>query len=710
LNDGGGTNVLNDAGGTNTLNASTGTNTLVGRGGGHNTLNVASGLSITGSGSGYNLSNGGSGAETLTANSDPSGTIAWNLDSHNTYQGYAGPLTTGNAGQLSLVKAGTGSQTLSGQNIYSGSTTIGAGTLVLDSTASLGNTAIEVMGGATLAAHPSAANPLTAGVTGSTSAGATLALDSSSTFSMTDGATGTFNLTQQSGFSDASLSVNSAALNFNLSSTGSDQLADAGSAAVSGTNTINITGLGSSLSSGCTYTLVSATSGLSGNFVFANGTPIQNLTVGGHTYTLALRNTDTAETVTVGSTDYWVGTSTANTWDTSAANWSATSGGSVHTTFHNGDVVVFDDAAAASNVTLPAGVSPSAIIFNNSSNHPYTINGSASIGIGGAGTWLSVGGGGSVTLVGANTFSGLTTLSAHSTLQLGNSSGNGAVGGDILDNAGLIFANPAPQPYAGAISGVGSVNVTGAGTLTLSGASTYSGATTVGSTSTLAAGAADAFSPNSTYAVSGKLDLAGNDQAIVSLTGNGTVTNSAPSTATLTASGDSAGTTFSGVMQDGTSGGGALALTMLGPGTETLSGANTFTGAATISGGTLQIANNLALQDAAVEIDSPGAISFASAVTAPVFASLSGNANIALATANSAAVNLTVGNDNADTTYSGVLSGPGGLTKTGADTLTLTGGVSTYTGATHVAGGAIRLSDNNHQILTTRSPPARPAR
>jgi hypothetical protein len=47
--------------------------------------------------------------------------------------------------------------------------------------------------------------------------------------------------------------------------------------------------------------------------VFSNGTPLENLTVGGHAYTLALRNTDTTETVTVGSTDYWVGTTAANT-------------------------------------------------------------------------------------------------------------------------------------------------------------------------------------------------------------------------------------------------------------------------------------------------------------------------------------------------------------------------------------------------------------
>jgi autotransporter-associated beta strand protein len=52
---------------------------------------------------------------------------------------------------------------------------------------------------------------------------------------------------------------------------------------------------------------------------------------------------------------------------------------------------------------------------------------------------------------------------------------------------------------------------------------------------------------------------------------------------------------------------------------------------------------------------------------------------------------LTVGNNNQNTTYSGVLSGSGSLLKVGAGTLTLNGG-NTYTGNTTVKAGTLKFA------------------
>jgi outer membrane autotransporter protein len=159
-----------------------------------------------------------------------------------------------------------------------------------------------------------------------------------------------------------------------------------------------------------------------------------------------------------------------------------------------------------------------------------------------------------------------------------------ALGGTFLADANTT------STLSGAITGVGAFTKDGAGRLVLSGASTYSGVTTV-SAGVLQAGSNTAFSPNSAFTVNSVLDLAGFSNTVGSLAGSGTVTNNG-GPAILTAGGNGTNTVFSGTLINGT---GSLGLIKAGPGTLTLSGANTYTGGTVLNAGTLTVNGTQAL-------------------------------------------------------------------------------------------------------------------
>ena len=150
-------------------------------------------------------------------------------------------------------------------------------------------------------------------------------------------------------------------------------------------------------------------------------------------------------------------------------------------------------------------------------------------------------------------------------------------------------------------SGTLSLTKTGSGTLTLSNtANTYTGTTTI-SAGTLKLGASGVIADSSAVSVSGTFDLAGFSEAVGSIAGGGTITSSTTGAVTLTAGGDNTSTSFSGVIQNGS---GTLSLTKTGSGTLTLSNtANTYTGATTISAGTLKLGASGVISDtSAVQI------------------------------------------------------------------------------------------------------------
>ena len=183
----------------------------------------------------------------------------------------------------------------------------------------------------------------------------------------------------------------------------------------------------------------------------------------------------------------------------------------------------------------------------------------------------------------------------------------------------------------------------------------------------------------------GTLDLNGFNQTIASLTSSDSTTQITLGAGQLTL-GDSNSTTFAGTIS------GLGSLVKQGSGTLTLGGANTYAGATTVTAGALQLANSGAVGMGTVNLAVNNGLAFA--VGSAALGGLSGSGNLALADGSSPLA-LTVGGNNANTTYSGVLSGTGGsLVKIGSGTLTLAtpNNNNSFAGSTTILGGTLQLA------------------
>ena len=167
-----------------------------------------------------------------------------------------------------------------------------------------------------------------------------------------------------------------------------------------------------------------------------------------------------------------------------------------------------------------------------------------------------------------------------------------------------VGADNTSTVYGGALADGGSMSLaltkTGSGMLTLSASNGYSGGTTInGGTLQVGNVSAIPYGPGAGDVIvhsPAVLDIAGNLTNVNGLGGNGKVDDSVGG-GILAVGNNGAVSTFSGTIQNSNSAAGVLALTVVGGGTLTLSGTNTYLGGTTVADGTLILTNNEAIAD-----------------------------------------------------------------------------------------------------------------
>jgi fibronectin-binding autotransporter adhesin len=316
-----------------------------------------------------------------------------------------------------------------------------------------------------------------------------------------------------------------------------------------------------------------------------------------------------------------------------------------------------------------------------------------------AGTGALTLSGGTETLSGTNSYSGATTINSATTLALSGAgsiaassgisdSGNFDISGTAagasvktLSGAGSVFLGGqtlaltnANDTFGGSIAGSGGMTVSG-GSETLSGTNAYTGATSIGSDGALALSGAGSIDTSSVLADNGHFSIAGAGAgaSLMSLSGNGLVALGTQNLA-LTDAHD----TFAGSI------GGSGCVTVSG-GSETLSGANVYTGCTVVAPGASLALTGAGGIAASSGVADNGTLDIAGSAAGASVKTLSGTGAVALG-----AQSLTL--TSASGTFAGAINGGGGVNLSGGmETLT---GVSSYTGGTIVTGSKLVIASD----------------
>jgi autotransporter-associated beta strand protein len=646
--------------------------------------------------------------------------VVFNQTTSGTYSGVM-------SGTGALTKIGTGTVILTASNTYSGITTISDGVLQLGNGGTTGMIAgnVVVNGADSLLAFNRSDTITFAGDISGTGGimlmgPGTVALTGNNTFS---GGTaiggGIIQVASDAAFGAAGTTLKiggGATVQALASFTSNRPVGLIGMGGTFDTNG-NMLTLGGPITGGGALTKIGAgTLILTGTNSYSGGTTVEAGTVQGNSASLQGAITNNASVVfDQGMDGTYAGamSGTGSLTKTGASNLTLTGVNSyVGGTTVSGGTLTGNTAALQGNI-----VNNATVVFNQATNGVYA--GAMS----GNGALVKTGTG-NLTLTGANSYTGGTTVS-DGTLT-GNTT---SLQGNIVNNATVVFDQGVSNgvtlgydtrllsgsggilgPNANGDTGGGTLVNTGAGTLTIGGANTYAGAA-------LTDIYGGAMSSGSTQAIAG----AG------TLTLSGTNTYSSDTTVssgTLTLTGSNVFATgtngllglLSSIYAGAMSGSGALVKT--GNGNLTLTGANSYTGGTTVSGGIL-IGTTSSLQggivnNATVAFDQGANGTYDGAMSGSGALLKSGAGNVTLKGANSYTGGTTVfqgtltgttsslqGNivnnaavvfDQASNgVYAGVLSGSGTLTKAGAGLLNLAGN-SVVGGGTTVSGGTLAVN------------------